>query len=89
MAHFDANQIKLADLIRMQAGSVQYYPVERGNLPAVRSHIQTYARRAGGQLTAKTLRAFEGDDPLYLLKVEIIKPASPRKPRGRPACRLP
>lgn len=71
-----------AELVRMDAGTICIYEKgEPGNKLAIL--IQSYATRAKARLKMTSINGFDGNEPCYLLRVEVVIMGEKLKKRGR------
>lgn len=76
--------MKYGDLVRAPAGTKHCIEVDLQERTKLSTTIQSYATRTGAVLKFQSIDGFGPDHlPVYLLRVEVIKPGKPRQTRGR------
>lgn len=80
--------MKLADVMRLPAGSVYYIETKDGEpktMQKANNNVKAYAFQCGAKTKTSIIRGFNNlGDPVYLMRIEILKQGREKMPRGRP-----
>ena len=80
--------MKIGDIVRLEAGSVEFIESESGcpqRLQKLTGNIKAHACRCNATVKTGSIRGFNfSGQPVYLVRVEVIKQGSPKQKRGRP-----